>query len=163
LKSAEIARRRSIKERNDAEHAEAIEAGDLEKAYSKATMTSRLTREMTDEARVLLGLMGLPVAQAPAEGEAQASHMAKAGIARTAALNADARLLLAAPRPWRFLTISAREFMPSKGAFRPKTTELIDSAALLDAYKLTLGQLAGLAVLAGTDFTDRINGIGQKK
>src|SRR4030095_8531699 len=79
LKSAEIARRRSIKERYDAEHAEAVEAGDLAKAYSKATMTSRLTREMTDEARVLLRLMGLPVVQAPCEGEAQASHMAKSG------------------------------------------------------------------------------------
>src|SRR2546428_5282314 len=76
LKFAEIARRRSIKERYDAEHAEALAAGDLAKAYSKATMTSRLTREMTDEARELLRLMGLPVVQAPAEGEAQASHMA---------------------------------------------------------------------------------------
>src|SRR6476660_6479953 len=36
LKFEEIARRRSIKERYDAEHALAIEAGDLAKAYSKA-------------------------------------------------------------------------------------------------------------------------------
>src|SRR5215471_3858272 len=46
LKSAEIARRRSIKERYDAEHAEALQAGDFAKAYSKATMTSRLSRDM---------------------------------------------------------------------------------------------------------------------
>ena len=44
LKFAEIARRRSIKEKYDAELAEAVEAGDLARAYSKATMTSRLTR-----------------------------------------------------------------------------------------------------------------------
>src|SRR5574339_1188311 len=49
LKFAEIARRRSLKERYDAEQAAALEAGDLAKAYSKATMTSRLTREMADE------------------------------------------------------------------------------------------------------------------
>src|SRR3954469_8692214 len=42
LKFEEIARRRSIKERYEAEHAEAVAAGDLAKAYSKATMTSRL-------------------------------------------------------------------------------------------------------------------------
>src|SRR5687768_10621340 len=76
MKFAEIARRRSIKERYEAEHAQALEEGDMAKAYSKATMTSRLTREMADEARQLLRLMGLPVIQAPAEGEAQASHMA---------------------------------------------------------------------------------------
>src|SRR5438552_3283467 len=50
LKFAEIARRRSIKEKYDAEHAQAVEAGDFAKAYSKATMTSRLTREMAEEA-----------------------------------------------------------------------------------------------------------------
>ena len=44
LKFAEIARRRSIKEKYDVELAEAVEAGDLARAYSKATMTSRLTR-----------------------------------------------------------------------------------------------------------------------
>src|SRR4051812_25607632 len=36
LKTVEIARRRSVKEKYDAEHAAAIEAGDLAKAYSKA-------------------------------------------------------------------------------------------------------------------------------
>ena len=51
LKFAEIHRRRTIKERYDAEHAAAIETGDLAKAFSKATMTSRLTREMAEEAR----------------------------------------------------------------------------------------------------------------
>src|SRR5215470_14023930 len=71
LKFAEIARRRSIKEKYDAELAEAVEAGDLARAYSKATMTSRLTRTMAEEARELLTLMGLPVIQAPGEGEAQ--------------------------------------------------------------------------------------------
>src|SRR2546425_8057180 len=61
LKFDEIRRRRSIKEKYDAEHAAAIAAGDLAKAYSKATMTSRLTHEMAGEARELLRLMGLPV------------------------------------------------------------------------------------------------------
>src|SRR5262249_29675311 len=79
LKFAEIARRRSVKERYDAEHAAALESGDLAKAYSKATMTSRLTREMAGEARELLRLMGLPIVLAPSEGEAQASHMAVKG------------------------------------------------------------------------------------
>src|SRR5215510_15478296 len=163
LKSAEIARRRSIKERYDAEHAEAIEAGDLEKAYSKATMTSRLTREMTDEARVLLRLMGLPVVQAPGEGEAQASHMAKAGIVWAAASKDYDCLLFGAPRLLRFLTISGKEFLPSKASFRPLTPELIDSAGMLENYGITRAQLIDLAILVGTDFNDGIKGIGPKK
>jgi flap endonuclease-1 len=163
LKFAEIARRRAIKERYDAEHAAALEAGDLEKAYSKATMTSRLTREMADEARELLRLMGLPVVQAPSEGEAQASHMAAKERVWAAASKDYDCLLFGAPRLVRFLTISGKEFLPSKGAFRAITPEMIDTAALLEHYRITREQLIDLAILVGTDFNDGIKGIGPKK
>src|SRR5262245_60825733 len=39
-KQAEIERRRALRERYESEHAEALRAGDLAAAYSKATMTS---------------------------------------------------------------------------------------------------------------------------
>jgi flap endonuclease-1 len=163
MKFAEIARRRNIKERYDAEHAEALAAGDLAKAYSKATMTSRLTREMAEEARELLRLMGLPVVQAPSEGEAQASHMASKSSVWAAASKDYDCLLFGAPRLLRFLTISGKEFLPSKGAFRAITPELIDAAALLGHYKITREQLIDLAILVGTDFNEGIKGIGPKK
>jgi len=163
LKLEEIARRRSIKERYDAEHALAIEAGDLAKAYSKATMTSRLTRDMTDEARELLKLMGLPVIQAPSEGEAQASHMARRSSVWAAASKDYDCLLFGAPRLLRFLTISGKEFLPSKGAFRAITPELIEASTLLGHYGLTREQLIDVAILIGTDFNDGVKGIGPKK
>jgi len=163
LKSAEIARRRSIKERYDAERATAIEMGDMAKAYSKSTMTSRLTREMADEARELLRLMGIPVVQAPSEGEAQASHMVATGSAWATGSKDYDCLLFGTPRLLRFLTISGKEFLPSKGAFRPITPELIDTPSLLDHYKITREQLVDLAILVGTDFNEGIRGIGPKK
>src|SRR5687767_15123893 len=52
-KAAEIERRRQVKTRYEEEHRKALRAGDLARAYSKATMTSRLTREMVAEAREL--------------------------------------------------------------------------------------------------------------
>src|SRR5439155_19068274 len=163
LKFAEIARRRSIKARYDAELAQALEAGDLAKAYSKATMTSRLTREMAEEARELLRLMGLPVIQALSEGEAQASHMAaKESVWAAASKDYDC-LLFGTPRLLRFLTISGKEFLPSKGAFRAITPELIDIAVLLEHYKISRSQLVDLAILVGTDFNEGIKGIGLKK
>jgi flap endonuclease-1 len=163
LKSAEIARRRSIKERYDAERATALEMGDMARAYSKSTMTSRLTREMADEARELLRLMGIPVVQAPSEGEAQACHIVAAGGAWAAGSKDYDCLLFGTPRLLRFLTISGKEFLPSKGAFRPITPELIDTASLLDHYKITREQLVDLAILVGTDFNEGIKGIGPKK
>jgi flap endonuclease-1 len=163
LKFAEIARRRSVKERYDAEHAAALESGDLAKAYSKATMTSRLTREMAEEARELLRLMGLPIVLAPSEGEAQASHMAVQGSVWAAASKDYDCLLFGAPRLLRFLTISGKEFLPSKGAFRAITPELIDTSALLQHYAITREQLIDIAILIGTDFNKGVKGIGPKK
>jgi flap endonuclease-1 len=163
LKSAEIARRRAIKERYEAERAEAIQTGDFEKAYSKATMTSRLTREMANDARELLRLMGLPFVDAPSEGEAQASHMAAMGSVWAAASKDYDCLMFGAPRLVRFLTISGKEFLPSKAAFRPITPELIETQHMLESYKITREQLIDLALLVGTDFNEGIKGIGPKK
>ena len=163
LKSAEIARRRAIKDRYEAERAEAIQTGDLEKAYSKATMTSRLTREMANDARELLRLMGLPFVDAPSEGEAQASHMAAMGSVWAAASKDYDCLMFGSPRLVRFLTISGKEFLPSKAVFRPITPELIETQHMLESYKITREQLIDLALLVGTDFNDGIKGIGPKK
>src|SRR5918995_1002343 len=59
-KAAALEKRRAVKQQFEREHAEALARGDLAAAYSKATMTSRLTREMVDEARELLRLPGIP-------------------------------------------------------------------------------------------------------
>jgi flap endonuclease-1 len=163
LKANEIAKRRSIKEKYAAEHAQAIAAGDLAKAYSKATMTSRLTGEMLDDTRELLRLMGQPVVQAPSEGEAQASHMAARQSVWAAASKDYDCLLFGAPRLLRFLTISGKEFLPSNGTFRPIVPELIDTGALLDHYGISREQLVDLAILVGTDFCEGVKGIGPKK
>src|SRR6478672_2892595 len=45
-KAAEIEKRRTTRQRYEAELEEARRAGDMATAYSKSTMTSRLTREM---------------------------------------------------------------------------------------------------------------------
>src|SRR5687767_3667686 len=52
-KAAELQRRRAVKAEFERERADALARGDLQAAYAKATMTSRLTREMAAEAREL--------------------------------------------------------------------------------------------------------------
>jgi flap endonuclease-1 len=163
LKSEELDRRREIKARYDIEHAQAIEEGDLARAYSKATMTSRLTRDMVSEARELLRLMGIATVQAPSEAEAQAAHMAAAARVWAAASKDYDALLFGAPRIVRFLTISGKEFLPSRGESRPIVPELLDLERLLDGWEITREQLVDLAILVGTDFNDGVKGIGPKK
>ena len=162
-KAPEIARRREVRRRYENEVAAARAAGDLVTAYAKSTMTSRLTAEMAAEARELLRLMGLPVVQAPSEAEAQAAHIARRGHVWAAASKDYDALLFGAPRVVRFLTISGREYLPSKGTFRPITPELIDLERMLEALGITPTQLVDLGLLVGTDFHPGIRGIGPKK
>jgi flap endonuclease-1 len=162
-KTAEIQRRRVVRERYEREATAARDAGDLAQAYSKSTMTSRLTHEMIGDAKELLRLMGLPIVEAPSEAEAQAAHMARHGKVWAAASKDYDSLLFGAARLVRFLTITGREFLPSQGTFRPITPELIDLQRMLDALAITRPQLIDLGLLVGTDFHPGIKGIGPKK
>ena len=162
-KAATLEKRRAVKQQFEREHADALARGDLAEAYSKATMTSRLTREMVNEARELLRLLGLPTVQAPAEGEAQAAHMAATEAVWAAASKDYDTLLFGAPRLVRFITISGKEFLPSQGTFRPIVPEIIVLQTHLDAWHLTRPQLIDLAILVGTDFNTGVKGIGPKK
>ncbi|PYQ79563.1 MAG: flap endonuclease-1 [Acidobacteria bacterium] len=163
-KAQEIAKRRAVRSRYEEERVAALERGDMAAAYSKATMTSRLTKEMVSEARDLLRLMGVPTVQAPSEAEAQAAHMAATSPQVSAAASKDYdALLFGAPTLVRFLTISGKEFLPSQGAFRPIVPETIVLARLLDGWGITREQLVDLALLVGTDFNEGVAGIGPKK
>jgi flap endonuclease-1 len=164
LKADEISKRRATRQRYEEERAAALERGDLAQAYSKATMTSRLTRDMVSDARELLRLMGIPTVQAPSEAEAQAAHMAATSPLVYAAASKDYdSLVFGAPRLVRFLTISGKEFLPSQGAFRPIVPEVIDLAQLLSEWAITRAQLIDLAILVGTDFNPGVHGVGPKK
>lgn len=164
LKAREIDKRRAVKKKYEEDHAAAVARGDLAEAYSKATMTSRLTRDMVADARELLRLMGVPTVQAPSEGEAQAAHMAATSPEFTAAASKDYdALLFGAPRLVRFLSISGKEFLPSQGTFRPIVPETIVLDQLLRGWGITREQLIDLAMLIGTDFNGGIKGIGPKK
>jgi len=63
---------------------------------------------MIDEAKQLIAALGLPIIQAPGEGEAQAAHMVRKGDAY-AVMSQDADcLIFDSPRLIRNLTISGK-------------------------------------------------------
>src|SRR3989339_1537694 len=59
----------------------AEEAGNLEEMKKFASRTAVLNREMIEEAKKVITALGLPIVQAPSEGEAQIAHMVKKGEA----------------------------------------------------------------------------------
>ena len=162
LKWREIEKRRAAKAKAEREYAEAVARGDRQTAWSKVVMTTRLTREMKEDAQRLLELLGIPWVQAPSEGEAQAAWFAKQGKAWAVSSKDYDALLFGAPRLARFVGVRGREFLPSKGVSRIVPPELIDLAAMLRALGLTHRQLIEAAILIGTDFNDGVKGVGPK-
>ena len=162
LKKMEIEKRRQAKRKAEEEYREAVEAGDMATAFSKAVMTSRMTKEAVDDAKRLLDLLGVPWVQAPSEGEAQAAYMtAKGDVWASNSKDYDS-LLFGASRLVRFLTISGEEWLPSKGRARKLIPELIDLEEFLEHLELTRRQLIDLSILVGTDFNKGLKGIGPK-
>lgn len=163
LKDAEIERRREAKRRAEEAYKAALEAGDMAAAWSKAVVTSRFTADVKEDAQRLLHLLGIPFFTAPSEAEAQAAYLAARGDAWAAHSQDYDTLLFGAPRLVRYLTLTGREWLPSKGKARALEPELMELPLLLQATGLTREQLIDAAILMGTDFNDGIRGIGPKK
>ena len=149
LKTDEVERRREQREQAAERAAEAREAGEAIEAARLEARTQRLTDTIHETTRELLGLLDVPVVEAPAEGEAQAAHMARSGTVDYAGSEDYDTLLFGAPRTLRGLT--------SKG-----DPECMDFEATLEAHDLTWEQLVDVGVLCGTDFNEGISGVGPK-
>lgn len=163
LKRSTIAERANRKEEAEKEWKEALERGDTETARTKAMQTSRLTKEMVEQAKEILQAMGLPYIQAPSEGEAQASHMAKKGDVYACASQDFDSLLFGAPRLIRNLAITGRRKLPRKNVYIDVEPEIIEMEEMLAELGVTRERLVDMGYLVGTDFNEGIFGIGPKK
>lgn len=163
LKARTLEARGEIKRRAEREWREAVEIGDLPTARTKAMQTSRLTDEMVDQSKHLLDLLGIPWVQAPGEGEAQASAMAREGRAHAAASQDYDSLLFGSPRLVKNLAISGRRKLPRKEAYVDVQPEEISLDTTLANLGITREQLVDMALLIGTDFNEGVKGVGPKK
>lgn len=164
LKGATHRARESGKREAERKYEEAKILGRNEEMAKYARQTTRLDDAMIQESKALLKALGLPIVQAPAEGEAQAAFMCRTNenIYAVASQDYDS-LLFGAPRLVQNLTL-ARKRRTSSGAFIPIQPELIDLQKVLNTLQITQDQLISLGILAGTDYNPGgIYRIGQKK
>lgn len=147
LKEAEMERRRERTEAARARLDRAKAAGDEELAARLRARTQRLTPTILETSRELLDILDLPVVDAPAEAEAQAAHMSKAGAVDYAATEDYDALLFGAPYTLRQLTGSG-------------SPECMDLDATLADLGVSLADLVDIAILCGTDYNDGVHGVG---
>ncbi|MEF8781347.1 MAG: flap structure-specific endonuclease, partial [Haloferacaceae archaeon] len=106
LKSDEVERRREQRESAENRLKDARERGDALAAARLEARTQRLTDRIQETTRGLLDRLDVPYVEAPAEGEAQCAHMARAGDVDYAGSEDYDALLFGAPLTLRQLTSS---------------------------------------------------------
>jgi len=163
LKEVEIKRRARVKEEAVVKYEKALQEGRMEEARTYAQMTSKLKDYMTDDAKRLLNLLGIPWIQAPSEGEAQAAHLAKKSDTDFCASQDYDSLLFGAPQLVRNVTISGRRKLPRKNVYIEVVPEVVELEKVLSELGITHGQLVDIGILVGTDFNpEGVKGIGPK-
>ncbi|MDR0779047.1 MAG: flap endonuclease-1 [Methanomassiliicoccaceae archaeon] len=163
LKMDTIMERRAKREKAEKEWEDAVEEGDIKKAFSKAQQTSKMTKEIKETSRSLLAYLGMPVIDAPSDGEAQAAYMSRKGDVWAAASQDFDSILFGAPVLVRNMTITGRRKMPGKDQYKDVKIELIECDRFLSELGVTREQLVDVCILMGTDFNPGISGIGPKK
>jgi len=157
-------RREEIKKEAEEKLRLAIEEGRIEDVLKYAQATARLTKELVDDAKKLLELMGIPYVQAPSEGEMQAAYMAKKGDVWASASQDYDSLLVGSPRLIRNLNLTGRRKLPNKEVYVEIKPELIELEEVLKNLGITREQLILIGLLVGTDYNpEGIENIGPKK
>ena len=163
LKEKTREERNRIRTEAEKKYKEALKEGDSEKARRYGQQAVRLSSEMIGEAKELLKLMGLPVVQAPSEGEAQAAVMASRGkIYACASQDYDA-LLFGAPLLVRNLAVTGKRKLPGRDVYIDIRPEEISLEETLKGLEIDRRKLVWLAIMIGTDFNEKFPGIGPKK
>jgi flap endonuclease-1 len=155
--------RNDLKIEAEKKYLEAKEKEDEEEMKKYAARTSRLTKQMAEEAKELVSLLGIPVIQAPSEGEAQAAHMVKNGDGFAVGSQDFDSMMHGATKLARNLSIAGRRKKSNVLGYEIVKPEIIDLAENLNNLGIDQNQLIALGMIVGTDYNPGgIKGIGPK-
>lgn len=164
LKKKEIERRRDLKKAAQVKYDEAAKEENIEAMRKYSVQTTSLTKEMVEEAKELLLALGIPVVQAPSEGEAQAAYMVKKEDADYVVSQDTDALLFGAIDVVRNLTISQKKKKANTLSYDIVKPHILNLSENLNHLGLDNDQLIVLGMLVGTDFNiGGIKGIGPVK
>lgn len=156
-------KRTAVKKEASLKLKEAEEAGNIAEMRKFASRTSVLTKEMIMDAQSVIKALGLPIVQAPSEGEAQTAYMVKKGDAYASISQDYDNLIFQCPLLIRNLSITGKRKTAGKFASQTVKPEVISLQDVLGHLTVDINQLIVLAILVGTDYNPGgVKGIGPK-
>ena len=162
LKNRTKERRLEIKEEMKRKYEEAKQMEDLEGMGKYSRSDVYLDSQKIEESKELLLAMGISIIQAPSEGEAQASYLAKEKKVYCVASQDYDCLMFSAPILVQNLSMSRKRKTIS--GYREVFPQVIELSEVLKELEINHEQLICLGILCGTDYNPGgVHGLGPKK
>lgn len=148
LKQAELHRRKQNKEEAKEKVEMAQEEGKTEEVEKMSKRNLRVSKEMIEDAKTLVRLLGIPIVESPSEAEAECAALVKCGKAHAVA-----------SEDMDSLTFGASYLLRGLNSKKEPIVE-IELRAALNELKMDQEQFIDLCILLGCDYTEHIDGIG---
>ncbi len=162
LKGETRAKRQAIRTEAEKKFKKAQKEGDMKEARKYGQQAVRLTGEMIEGAKTLVEAMGLPVVQAPSEGEAQVASMVAAGDLYGCISQDYDALLFGTKKLLRNITVSGKRKVPGKDYYYEVKPEMIELDKTLSKLGIDRTKLIWIGILIGTDFNKKFPKVGPK-
>ncbi|MDO8538550.1 MAG: flap endonuclease-1 [archaeon] len=162
LKAQTSAKRREIRTQAQEKFLKAKEEGKDEEARKFAQQAVFLNEKMINEAKELIQLLGLPVIQAPSDGEAQIAKMCEQGKVEACISQDFDSLLFGTPILVRNLAVTGKRKLPGRNIYIDVSPERIELQETLTELGITREKLIWIGILIGTDFNEKFPKIGAK-
>lgn len=162
LKSETLRKRREVRTDAEKKSSLALKEGNMQDASKFGSRALRLTPDMVIEAKEMLMHLGIPVVEAPQEGEAQASVMVANGQLYGAVSQDFDCLLFGATNLFRNIGITGKRKVAGKNFYVEVKPQHIELEKVLGELKITRQKLIWLGILVGTDFNEKFPRIGPK-
>jgi flap endonuclease-1 len=160
FKAETLAQRSEAREKAASAWEEAKAAG--QDGFKYAQAASRINSEILEDGRRLILAMGLPVIQAPSEGEAQAASMCARGDVELVGSQDYDSLLFGAPQVVRNLAITGKRKLPKKNIYVDVEPEIINLEDGLARLGISRKQLVEIGIMCGTDYNRGLSRVGPK-
>ncbi|XP_051177207.1 flap endonuclease 1-B isoform X1 [Lolium perenne] len=154
LKKKELAKRSLKRDDASKDLLSAIEVGDEDSIEKLSKRTVKMTKKHNDDCKRLLGLMGVPVVEAPGEAEAQCASLCE-----------NHKAYAVASEDMDSLTFGARRFLRhvTDLSFKKSPVTEFEMSKVLEELGLTMDQFIDLCILSGCDYCENIKGIGGQR
>lgn len=151
-------RREAAKEKLE----KAIAEEDFENIGKLSRQAATIDGKIIEESKELLTAMGVPCFTAPGEAEAQISQMTLAGQVDYCVSQDFDCLLFGSPNLMKNIGVTGKKKVPFKKIYIDVYPYIIETECVLEKLNITREKLIWMSLLIGTDFNDKVEGVGPK-